>query len=740
MCPCGSGKKIKFCCSNDLLPEIDRIERLLESKQFNAAADLVDQVMASKGRRPALLSFKSQIQLKVNPDGAIETVKEWLERSPRNTLALSVAAQACARRGDLAGAIERYSRGFELADKLLDAQYLMLFAGRMIANLLLRDNDLMGAHFYLATAVEHTERSGAPEDSNDEREALGRLIRQTEVPAVAKQLHELRDCPETVVWRDDFRAAKALAEKNAAWKACEAFEALASRFSSQPSILRNLAVLRLRLGNRHLSSLAWRTYAALPSISAEEAFEALLTAEYLEPVNPDTVDVISQTIKLSETDRVIERLLSDRRCLANRGVVENWDVESDGPAPKAAFIIADRPCRDLPPATTFTELPVVVGRIQVFGRQTDRAPRIELLARTPDNLPAFQERMREVCGDSLVEMEPIEVIGDEPLLLAITQPEVLVIASKARYSNSEAKERLRIKGDYIRNNLLEVWATKPLKSLDGKTPIEAARDPGLARRLSVLISLFEQVDYNRDLPTLFDELRARVGLPAEPSLHGPDIDVAKLPLFRLKCVDVKSLTDDQLAQLTVRTHDFDVMPAKLAAAAEVVARPGFARNPVRIVALHTMLANTETWSDAEVFVEQIIAELAAMNSPPSMGQLLKLQVAVSMGKAQLASQLITTMQREYAADEMVRRQIFNVIIPYLDRLPDGRSVLRLPNFGDSEAAPTAQSAAAKPSGLWTPDQGPPPASIAVGGSLPPTGPTTAAPAAGKSKLWIPGMD
>lgn len=740
MCPCGSGKKIKFCCSNDLLPEIDRIERLLESKQFNAAADLVDQVMASKGRRPALLSLKSQIHLKLNPDIANETVKEWLERMPRNSLALSIATQACARRGDLAGAIERYSRAFELSEVPLDTQYLMLFAGRMIANLLLRNNDLMGAHFYLATAIEHAEQAGAPEDANDEREALGRLIRQALVPAIAKQVHELRDCPDTVVWRDDFRAAKALAEKNVAWKACEAFEAMAIRFSSQPSILRNLAVLRLRLGNRHLSSLAWRAYAALPSISAEEAFEASLTAEYLEPVNPDTVDVISLTIKLSETDRVTERLLSDRRCLANRGVVEDWDVENDGPAPKAAFIIADRPCRDLPPATTFTELPVVVGRIQVFGRQTDRAPRIELLARAPDNLTALQELMRELCGDSLVEMEPIEVIGNVPLILAITRPEVLVISSKASYSNAEAKERLRIKGDYIRNSLLEVWATKPLKSLDGKTPMEAARDPGLALRLHVLISLCEQLDYNRDLPTLFDELRARVGLPTEPSLHGPDIDVAKLPLFRLKCVDVKSLTDDQLVQLTVRTHDFDVMPAKLAAAAEVVSRPVFARNPVRIVALQTMLANTETWSDAEVFVDQIIAELAAINSPPSMGQLLKLQVAVSMGKAQLAFQLISSMQREYAADEMVRKQIFNVIIPYLERLPDGRSVLRLPNFGDGEVAPTAPSAAAKPSGLWTPDQGPPPPSVAVGGSRPPAGPTTAAPAAGKSKLWIPGMD
>ena len=33
LCPCGSGKKIKFCCSNDILPELEKVVRAIEGDQ-----------------------------------------------------------------------------------------------------------------------------------------------------------------------------------------------------------------------------------------------------------------------------------------------------------------------------------------------------------------------------------------------------------------------------------------------------------------------------------------------------------------------------------------------------------------------------------------------------------------------------------------------------------------------------------------------------------------------------------
>ena len=46
VCPCGSGKKIKFCCSKDLLHDIDKILRALVGQQYISALDQTTKLIA----------------------------------------------------------------------------------------------------------------------------------------------------------------------------------------------------------------------------------------------------------------------------------------------------------------------------------------------------------------------------------------------------------------------------------------------------------------------------------------------------------------------------------------------------------------------------------------------------------------------------------------------------------------------------------------------------------------------
>ena len=39
LCPCGSGKKVKFCCSKDILHELEKPLRALAGEQYFAALD-----------------------------------------------------------------------------------------------------------------------------------------------------------------------------------------------------------------------------------------------------------------------------------------------------------------------------------------------------------------------------------------------------------------------------------------------------------------------------------------------------------------------------------------------------------------------------------------------------------------------------------------------------------------------------------------------------------------------------
>jgi tetratricopeptide (TPR) repeat protein len=745
-CPCGSGKKVKFCCSNDLLSDLDRIFRLVEGQQLKAALDQINNLMSFKGRRPALLALKGQLQIgSGDAEGGHQTINEWLQRDPRNFVALTTAANACALRGDLAGALERMSRVLEYAESVDVAMAGLLTSIQLIARLMLENDDVIGAHAYLSKAIPYFFRLS--QDEKERHVEIPKMLRSirgsSSIVPIAKQIFEPRECPETVVWRDDFRAALELFSKGVIWKACEAFESLANRFPSQPSILWNLAVLRLRLGNPHLASLAWRAFATLPAVSADEAVEALTVAEYLEPRNPDVVELVVQEYPLSETDRVTERMLSDRRLVATRDPIEDWDVEEDGPPPKAAFLIGDRPVKDIPAPKTFEECPHLIGRILVFGRQTDRAARLELTTRESDRLPLIHSIIRDNCGDALGMPTALESIGKIPLLDSLRGPAHAPVAIKADDPGAAEFDPAKLRQENVRHNLTEVWVNTPLRALDGKTPREAVNDPVQRLRLAAIISLAAQQAIPDGQDALFDEVREKVGLPAEPRFSGAELDVLSVPFYRFSRIDAHTLSDVALNEMLVLASDYNLRDAKRAAAFAVLDRSSITAPALKSISWKSIIETSATLEEAIKLCDEAILACQKIAAPIAVFKLQKLQFLILSGDAEGAIPLVTELQRDYADDKPVQAQLFSILKPFVRRLPDGRIMLQLPSFASPEAAAN-QPAAAKPSGLWTPDQGPPVASAAaapIPGAARGASPLAGAPAApAKSKLWIPGMD
>ena len=76
ICPCGSGKKLKFCCS-DLVGEIEKIHRMIEGEQPRAALRHVDQTLATHPGRASLLDLKATLELSL---GEIDTALLTLAR------------------------------------------------------------------------------------------------------------------------------------------------------------------------------------------------------------------------------------------------------------------------------------------------------------------------------------------------------------------------------------------------------------------------------------------------------------------------------------------------------------------------------------------------------------------------------------------------------------------------------------------------------------------------------------
>src|SRR5262245_10412202 len=101
LCPCGSGKKLKFCCGADIGHELDAIRRALDGNQQLVALDLAKRAIAVKGPRPALLVVQAQLAADLEQTDVLEeATRELVKQRPRDPAALAVRSNAWIAKGD----------------------------------------------------------------------------------------------------------------------------------------------------------------------------------------------------------------------------------------------------------------------------------------------------------------------------------------------------------------------------------------------------------------------------------------------------------------------------------------------------------------------------------------------------------------------------------------------------------------------------------------------------------------
>ena len=84
LCPCGSGKKIKFCCQ-DALKEMDRIARLHEGRQTEKALELLDELVAEYPSAPILPITRAQLLMEEERfDEAASVMGDFLKEHENN--------------------------------------------------------------------------------------------------------------------------------------------------------------------------------------------------------------------------------------------------------------------------------------------------------------------------------------------------------------------------------------------------------------------------------------------------------------------------------------------------------------------------------------------------------------------------------------------------------------------------------------------------------------------------------
>jgi hypothetical protein len=240
--------------------------------------------------------------------------------------------------------------------------------------------------------------------------------------------------------------------------------------------------------------------------------------------------------------------------------------------------------------------------------------------------------------------------------------------------------------------------------LGGRSPREAAAEPGSRPRLAAAVLVMESIWEDSPWGLDFAELRSRLGLPvpAAIELHGESL--AMLPAVRLPRLLVAGLSDDDLSLVFGRAHDLAIRAVQRNFAQAIIDRPSFAGSEERLLALATMARTEEDVSEALRYCDQGRREVEAKGLSNVAWDLMELSFQCIQRNGPAAMRLIEHIQKRHIDEPGVADSLMNLLVQMGVLQPDGTPAVG-PEAEPALAA--AEEPAAEPAKLWTPDSAQP---------------------------------
>jgi tetratricopeptide (TPR) repeat protein len=705
-CPGGTGKKVRFCCPR-LLGELQKIQRMFDGEQFQACLRHVEHLEKTNPDQACLLSIKTLLlRILEKSEEARDTAARFLQKHPGNPIALAESAILAAIEEDGHQAMGLILQALRAAPELNPRVYQAMDA---IGQILAADGHFMAARA-LATLQVNLHR--------DDRHPVGFLLQlnaSPSVPLVVKQSGvRLTPPPDDVPWKEEFDGALSLASQIRWAEAEQCFTRLAERVDGEPLLWRNVATLRAWLADTPRCIEALRKLAAL-DVPLEDAVEAEALALFLceDPLG-DGVEVSSLRYQVADAERLEDALLSAPR-VAGLPPDAASIITDEVPPPKSVFVLFDRVSPQPGRETTHEDLARVVCQALLFGKQTDRDARLEVVGVPASELDETKALIARLGGDALEGEAEQEVMGHD------SATRQLLIRNWRLPAQMPPDDFRRMMGQYVEHVLLQVWPQSPLGLLGGKCPQEVAGEE--SHRVRLLAAIMILGHWLGEAGARFDlnRLRSQLGLPTLGPIDPQQTPLEDLPLVRWSRVEVDKLSDEVLARGYRRamTHRAEEALSNLAPA--VADRSSLAGRPERRLALQMMVETSEDLDQALRYLQAGRREPNQPDGACAHWDLLELSLRLRRGESDEAGQLLEHLQSRHINEPGVARALTELLVSLGVLHPDGT-----PAFAQEEGPPEQPSlvlpgqGGAKPGELWTPD--------------------SQKPAGEKPKIWTPGMD
>jgi len=691
LCPGGNRKKIKFCCP-DLAGELKKIGRMLEGKQHLACLQHVERLVEQHPDRACLLAAKGLLlRMAERLDEAVTNADRFREAHPENPMAWAESAICAAAVGQEARqAMEFLQQAIHASREGMPNR--VYDAIGIVAEALLTEGEWPAARGLLQLQMILDREDSRPV------EMLIEMNRSPAVPLLLKDDTPLGVPPEGAPWKGRFDEAMQPLRRGSWQGALERFEALAAEMPDAPLLWRHVARLRAWMADTEGSREALRRFAAIaPDLDDAVEAEAMAMLTSDDPLG-DITDVLFLEWTADDADRLLAELALSDRAVQVSIDPGTWDDE-DSPPPKGSYVLVDRSTPESAAGLTLDAIPRVLGQTFVFGRQTDRNARLELVGVVSSELEAAKELIERIAGDAIRSDSKQETLG------RISASRRL-LERRWRLPQDVAPEQFdALAAEHVEHALLGQWPELKLGALEGRSPREAAGDEkSRARVLAAVMILKGYVE--RELVPAFDfnRLRRELGLPELVPIDPTTVDMAELPLVRLERVEVEKCADDALRRGFRRAVAFAAAEALPAFAREIARRESFRGTEEQLGACRLLARTQRDPNDALKYVEQGRRAAEAAGGSSAAWDLMELSIHFARQDPDEVNRLLVHIENEHIREPGVREAVVNMLVQAGVIRPDGTPALE-PEEMATAAPPTDAPSppAAEPGKLWTPD-------------------------------------
>lgn len=541
-CPCGSGKKFKFCCSA-ASEEIDRVNKYQETHQTQSSLQVLDKLLATKQDLAWGYITKSSLLLNEGQYAdARETLVPLLEKTPDHPFGIALYSTAAFASVGYDNAKPAIYRAFQRCSSVFPDVVGSLAMG--IAAWMFGRQKYMASRQYLTQAM----RLVPNEDKQDIFLRLLEFDSNGDLPYPLRSVHqpaaysppesatpELKEEAEKLVHR-----AEALVAIGCYAPAAETYRHLAERDPESAALWQNAGFCAAWDGDEAAAAEGLHRAAQLHE-DAEIAVECETLAQLLDLNQPDAqMPVKSIGYRVSSVSRLLT-LLDDQERIVRLPEMN----ERQGEAETITYTVLDRsPLPDDPDLwPELDAIPVSIGQIGIVDQAGENELHAFLSGLDDGSLQEARE-LFESCASEVIESQEEEgedlrfatAAEQAPLLFTWHFPDKIPVIRQSQLEDRRWNQ-----------NVDEIWPDLPLAGLGGKTPNEAKGDADLEVPLRAAIFVLDAFcDRNGhliDLAALCEKFQVA---PPQPIESDPELPLQTFSVMQLHRLIIPELSDEQL--------------------------------------------------------------------------------------------------------------------------------------------------------------------------------------------------